>query len=197
MNIDRSEYVGEIYSSGILKTLMVDKSSSYSHLFGIFKDYDYMNHDEFKVSSSSIGAGLIQNFRLTPALNLYNEVFVNGIIFGSAGGDSIDVRAREYQYGPGCSAKIIFILKYGNRWKLYTRLKRYIIFNVEDLRLSRYENVNLLKAGAQVRVWNRFSIGGEYTLVSRKPMGSSISEVLQIRDIFRFYLVYHIGKNYL
>ncbi len=195
VNTDRSEYVGELFSSGILKPLLIKKGVSHSYLVGIFKDYDYMNHDEFKVSSSSIGTGIIQNLRLSSAFRLYNEVFVNGILFGSAGGDSIDVHERNYQYGPGVSGKVIFILKYRNSWKLYTRLKRYLIFNVEEMRISRYENINLLKAGIQVHVWNRLSVGGEYTLVSRKPVGSILPEVLQKRDIFRFYVVYHIGNN--
>ena len=194
LNFDRTDLVGEIYSNGLLKKIKIKRGKTYSYSVGIYKNYDFMNHDKFKVSSSSIGMGLIQNFELADGLDLYNEIFLNTIIFGSSGGDSVDVSEREYYYGPGLSAKLIFILKYKNNVNVYTRLKRYLVYNVEDLRLTRYENINLLKIGVQVHVWNPVSIGGEYTLASRRPIGSSVPQALQKQDIFRFYIIYHLGN---
>ena len=190
LNLGVNNYVGEIYSSGILKTFKVVNRGSYSRLSGIFKNYDFMNHDDFKVSSSSIGLGLIQNFGLIRGLPLYNEIMVSGIILGSAGDTSDDVFGRDYFYGPGISGKLAFILTKQNVGKVYLRLKRYFIFNLEDLRISQYENVNLLKLGAQVHIWNHFSLGGEYTLAMRESIGSIYPDDQQEQSIFRLYLIY-------
>ena len=190
LNLGVKNYVGEIYSSGILKTFKVVNRGSYSRLSGIFKNYDFMNHDDFKVSSSSIGAGLIQNFGLIQGLPLYNEIMVSGIILGSAGDTSDDGIGRDYYYGPGISGKLAFILTKQNIGKLYLRLKRYFIYNLEDLRISQYENVNLLKLGGQVHIWNHFSLGGEYTFAMRESIGSIYPNNQQEQSIFRLYLTY-------
>ena len=190
LNLGVNNYVGEIYSSGILKTFKVVNSGSYSRMSGIFKNYDFMNYDDFKVSSSSIGVGLIQNFGLIHGLPLYNEIMVSGIILGSAGDTSDDVFGRDYFYGPGISGKLAFILTKQNVGKVYIRLKRYFIYNLEDLRITQYENVNLLKLGAQVHIWNHFSLGGEYTLAMRESIGSIYPDDQQEKSIFRLYIIY-------
>lgn len=194
VNFGQRELVHEIYSSGLLKHLRTMNRPNYSRMTGIFKNYDYMNHDDFKVSSTSIGIGMIQSFLCASGISLYNEIASSFIILGSAG-DTSDEESypRDYLYGPGMSGKLVFVLENKQRWKVYLRLKRYLIYNYEDLTLSKYENVNLLKTGFQIHTWNSISLGGEYSVAMRQSVGNITLNDFQKNSIFRLYLIYNFG----
>jgi hypothetical protein len=196
INFGKEEFIGEVYSSGLLKKLNINTNSEYSQLLGIFQNYDFMNHDDFKVSSSSIGLGLIQNFNLPYNLTFFNEISTSAIILGSAGDTSDDINyIKDYYYGPGVSGKIILKLKKENYGNIYLRLKRYYIYNLENLSWSVYENVNLLKSGFQIKSWNSLSLGGEYTIARRQSKGNVSVNDDQINSIFRLYLIYHFKST--
>jgi hypothetical protein len=192
INFGIKEFVGEVYSSGLLKRINNISHNNYSQLFGIFKNYDFMNHDDFKVSSSSIGLGLIQNFDLQENLSLYNEITTSAIILGSAGDTSDDdIYQRDYYYGPGISGKIVLMLKKQGLGNVYVRLKRYYIFNLENFNRTIYENVNLAKTGFQINVFPKYSVGGEFTAAMRQSIGNVTINDFQMDSIFRFYMIYY------
>ena len=194
VNFGQRELVHEVYSSGLLKRLWTVNRSNYSRMTGIFKNYDYMNHDDFKVSSTSIGMGMIQSFSFASGISLNNEISSSFIILGSAGDTSDEGNnPRDYLYGPGLSGKLVFILEDQQRWKVYLRLKRYLIYNSEDLTLSKYENVNLLKTGLQIHTWNSISVGGEYRIAMRQSVGNVTVNEFQKDSILRLYLIYNFG----
>ena len=195
INFGKKEFIGEVYSSGLLKRLKNINTSNYSNLIGIFKNYDFMNHDDFKVSSTSIGLGLVQNFEFPYNLSLFNELSTSAIIIGSAGDTSDeDIYQRDYYYGPGMSGKIVLKLEKAKVGNIYLRLKRYYIFNLEDMSRSVYENVNLVKSGFQINVWRTVSLGGEFTAAMRQSVGNVSINDFQRDSIFRLYLVYSFGE---
>lgn len=193
VNFGKKEFVGEVYSSGLLKRINNISNNNYSQLIGLFKNYDFMNHDDFKVSSSSIGLGLIQNIELQEKLSLYNEIATSAIILGSAGDTSDeDISQRDYYYGPGISGKIVLMLKKQGLGNIYVRLKRYYIFNLENFNRNIYENVNLVKTGFQINVFPKYSVGGEFTAAMRKSIGNVSINDFQIDSIFRLNMIYNI-----
>ncbi len=196
LNIGREGYVGEIYTSGNLKSLLVKRQPHYSYMIGIFKDYDFMNQDQFKVSSSSVGLGAVQKYIFESGLRLNNEILVSGIIIGSAGNVDQTGVERDYYYGPGLSGKILIMLTKQHWGRLYLRLKRYFILNIEDFRTSRYENVNLIKTGVQIPLWQQLAFGAELTLATRKSVEGDPPYNSQKRGIIQFHLIYNIKSSY-
>lgn len=194
LNYYNGNLVGEIYSSGLLKIFNYGTDGRYSYRLGFIKDYDFMNHDDFKVSSSSFGFGIMQNVDITPIITWYNETILSAIILGSSGDTSDEIRTRDYYYGPGVSGKIFMVLTKRHVGNIYLRLKRYFVFNFEDLRTTAYENVNLIKLGLQLHVWNQISLGWEYTFASRKSLGRSTGNSHQDKRILQFHLIYHMGR---
>ena len=194
LNYYNGNLVGEIYSSGLLKIINYGTNGRYSYRLGFFKDYDFMNHDDFKVSSSSFGFGIMQNVDLTTTISWYNETLLSAIVLGSAGDTSDEIRTRDYYYGPGMSGKIFMVLTKRHMGNIYLRLKRYFVFNFEDLRTTAYENVNLIKLGLQFHVWNQISLGGEYTFASRRSLGRSTGNTHQDKRLLQFHLIYHMGR---
>ncbi|MBT3828730.1 MAG: DUF3943 domain-containing protein [Candidatus Marinimicrobia bacterium] len=196
VNFGIKEFVGEVYSSGLLLRLNNISNTNYSQLLGVFKNYDFMNHDDFKVSSSSIGLGLIQNIKLSHNLSLYNEVATSVILLGSAGDMSDDeIYQRDYYYGPGISGKFILMVKKQGIGNIYMRLKRYYIFNLEKFDKAIYENVNLAKAGFQINILPKYSVGGEFTAAMKKSIGNISINEFQRDSIFRLYFIYNFNSQ--
>ena len=79
---------------------------------------------------------------------------------------------------------------------LCARLKRYIIYNLDDLKFSKYENVNLLKTGFQFRIWKPISLGGEYSVAMRQSISNISIDNYQKNNLFRLYIIYHIGNKF-
>ncbi len=196
INFEQDGFVSEVYSSGLMKKLHLVKKTDYSRLAGIFKNYDYMNHDDFKVSSTSIGLGTVQAFSWPSQITLHNEFSTSLIILGSAGNTSNeDTVPRDYYYGPGLSGKLVFILENSQHWKVYFRLKRYLIYNVEDLVLSKYENVNLVTTGFQLQALPLISFGGEYRIARRQSIGNYSLKKFHKDSIFRLHIIFNFGKG--
>ncbi len=196
VNFGQRGAVNEVYSSGLLRPLRIVTKSSYSRMIGIFKNYDYMNHDDFKVSSTSIGLGMVQSYGFSSPWSLYNELSMSWIILGSAGDTSDEDRyMRDYLYGPGLSGKLVVVLKNKQWGNIYLRIKRYLIYNAEDLTLTKYENVNLLITGFQVRTWNSMSVGGEYRVAMRQSVGNITLNDYQRDSIFRLYAMFTFSST--
>ncbi len=197
VNFDQKKLVNEVYASGILKKLNTMKGEKYSGTVGVFKNFDFMNHDDFKVSSTSIGLGLVQSFNFRSDISLYNELAGSFIILGGAGDTSDDIPddMRDYHYGPGFSGKLVLLLEREERWQAYLRLKRYLIYNAEELTLSKYENVNLLITGIRINTWRTTSVGLEYRIAKRQSEGMVSVNDYQKDSIFRVYLSYNFGSG--
>jgi len=107
LNFSRREYVGEIYASGMLGKIYTRHANRSKLVVALFQNYDFMNQDDYKVSSSSIGPGLIHTYTLSPELTLGTHVNGSFIFMGSAGDILDDVETRDYHFGQGYSTKFM------------------------------------------------------------------------------------------
>ncbi len=197
LNFSREDYVGEIYASGMLGKLYtrhVDKSNM---VVAIFQNYDFMNQDDYKVSSSSVGPGIIHTYALSPKLVLGTHVNGSFIFMGSAGDISDDLDVRDYHFGQGFSTKFMSRLMWADRGQAYIRLKRYFIYAMEDDHVQGYENINLLTMGGQAKILDSYGLGLEYLLAGRTVSYLDIDrkDTLQKTSLYRVYLSYYIEDN--
>jgi hypothetical protein len=198
LNMSRTEYVGEIYSSGMLKKMYQKNKRNYKTVLGLFQNYDFMNHDDYKVSSASIGLNYLQFYRISPQLNLRSQIASSFIILGSAGDTSDETTGRDYHFGPGASGKIMIKFTWMQHLGMYFQLKRYFIYAVDESKVTHYENINLLNSGFQIHLYKGLSLGGEYDVAGRKITTEEHDlEFLQSGNIYRLYFVYQFVNTLL
>ncbi len=195
LNIGGNDPVAEIYASGMVKKLKTMKSNNSVSVLGIFHNYDFMNQDDYKVSVSSLGLGYIHNIKLSSNVQLLLHSSISSILMGSAGdtGDEYDNDdMRDYHSGPGFGGKIMVKTSVKNIGEIYLRLNRYFIYAMDKTNVEGYENINLLNAGFQVKVFGPIAMGGEYNIATRNfsPRGLTF-EFDQKDNIARIYLVYN------
>jgi len=197
LNFNRHDYVGEIYASGMLAKLYTRHTERSKLVVGMFQNYDFMNQDDYKVSSSSVGPGLIHVFSISPVLALGTHANGSFIFMGSAGDISDDVESRDYHFGQGFSAKFMGRMMWQGRGETYLRLKRYFIYAMEDVHVQGYENINLLTAGAKFKIKARYGVGMEYLVAGRTVsyLEADRRDTLQKTSLYRIYLSYYLEDN--
>ncbi len=197
LNFSRRDYVGEIYASGLLARLYTRHTDRSKSLVGIFQNYDFMNQDDYKVSSSSVGPGLIHAYAITPTLTLGAHANGSFIFMGSAGDISDDMETRDYHFGQGFSAKFMARFMWAEHGQAYVRLKRYFIYAMEEVHVEGYENINLLTSGGQFNVGSHYSIGVEYLMAGRTVSYLDIErkDTLQRTSLYRVYLAYKLEDS--
>ncbi len=202
LNAGRQDYVGEIYASGMVFRLYQYERKRHRATLGIFQNYDFMNNDDYKVSSSSIGPGMMHDFTINSEVSFRTQLATSFIFMGSAGDTNDEILAdgsevRDYHFGPGFSGKLITKVSWAKQGELYLRLKRYFIYVMEADEVEGFENINILNMGFQVRIFQSYSLGGEYGKVGRSVtyLDESWRDALQTGSIYRFYLHYHIAES--
>ena len=171
---------------------------NYKTVLGLFQNYDFMNHDDYKVSSASIGLNYLQFYRISPQLNLRSQIASSFIILGSAGDTSDETTGRDYHFGPGASGKIMIKFTWMQHLGMYFQLKRYFIYAVDESKVTHYENINLLNSGFQIHLYKGLSLGGEYDVAGRKITTEEHDlEFLQSGNIYRLYFVYQFVNTLL
>lgn len=202
INVGREDYVGEIYASGMVFRLHQHETRRHRATLGIFQNYDFMNNDDYKVSSSSIGPGIMHDYAISPKLSFRNQLATSFIFMGSAGDTSDEIpedgiAVRDYHFGPGFSGKVMIKVNWAERGDLYFRLKRYFIYVMGDDEIEGFENINILNMGFQARILKSYSLGGEYGKVGRSVtyLDESWRDTLQTGSIYRFYIHYHIAET--
>ena len=197
LNVNRRDYVGEIYASGMLSKLYIRHVNQSRLVLGVFQNYDFMNQDDYKVSSSSVGPGLIYSVSLSPDLAFGAHVNGSFIFMGSAGDISDAVDYRDYHFGQGYSAKFMGRVMWGDRGQAYLRLKRYFIYAMEDVHVQGYENINLLTMGGQLRIGSKYGLGVEYLIAGRTVsyLEADRRDTLQKTSLYRAYLAYYLEDS--
>jgi hypothetical protein len=197
LNFSRKDYVGEIYASGMLARFYSRHSEKSKLVVSLFHNYDFMNQDNYKVSSSSVGPGIIHVYSVTPKLSFGTHVNGSFIFMGSAGDISDDTKLRDYHFGQGFSAKFMSKIIWAQRGEAYLRVKRYFIYAMEESHVEGFENINLLTAGGHVRVWEKYGIGVEGLVASRTVSYLNVErrETLQNTSMYRVYISYSLANK--
>jgi len=197
LNFNRRDYVGEIYASGMLGRLYSRSTEQSKLVVAVFQNYDFMNHDDYKVSSASVGPGVIHIYSISPKLTLGTHANGSLIMMGSAGDINDDIETRDYHFGQGFSTKFMGKLIWADRGQAYIRLKRYFIYAMEDVHIQGYENINLLTAGGQLKIGKRYGLGLEYLVAGRTVSYLDIdrSDTLQKTSLYRFYFSYYLTDS--
>ncbi len=197
LNFSRQDYVGEIYASGMLAKLYTRHGDRSKMVIGIYQNYDFMNQDDYKVSSTSVGPGLIHIYSFTADLTL--GIHTNGsfIFMGSAGDISDTDELRDYHFGQGFSTKFMSRFIWADKGQAYLRLKRYYIYAMEDAHVEGYENINLLTAGGQINVGKKYGLGLEYLIAGRTVsyLAKDRKDTLQKTSLYRVYISYHLADS--
>lgn len=133
--------VSEFNTIGALWGKQIWKKTPRVLSFGVFQHFDYYDSEHipgseiksapYRISQAvAAGPGLLYHKSSTPAdkVDIYGELYANGIGLGGSLTDYYRVGERDYNLGSGYSVKVFTGITYNKRWTFLLNLENYHIF---------------------------------------------------------------------
>lgn len=149
-----------IFSSGMLLGRNLNLDTGNHGAIGLFKSFNFLNNRVYKISSSSVGAGVITSHSLNNKLLWNNSLIASIIVMGGVNSLYAEEVERDYNLGPGTSAKYESSLNVNHFARIYLRYKHYWIHPLSGAKGNEY--VDILMLGASVLFSPQQSLNFEF-----------------------------------
>ncbi|HDP98343.1 MAG TPA: DUF3943 domain-containing protein [bacterium] len=189
LSYSRTNSIIEIYGTGMLWGKNLSMSFDRWSLIGIFKNFDILYNETYKISASSIGSGVMISSPISEKTRLNNIVILSGIILG--GVNSIDTaikNERDYNIGHGANGKIESTLSIINFGKFYFRFNGYWLHTFVGIVGD--ELIGIMTVGSQLKIIGPVSLAIEYINYDRHGEYVDYPSVRKNNFALRTYLSY-------
>ncbi len=105
LNSNDKKTVSRIQVRGNLSATDVSRSEDHTLVFSAYQHFDYVNNQAVEIGGQSVGGALLYRRQLSDSWGLNLNGFLNALLIGGITSEYAEVVEREYDYGPGLSAK--------------------------------------------------------------------------------------------
>jgi len=158
------------------------------NLIGLFQHFDYLANDVYQVAASSIGGGVISRFPAYDGMLLYTSCHLNALILGGSNSAYAQVSGRDYNLGPGYSAKLESWLRNEKYGELYFSYLNYWIYTLSGA--SGNELITITNGRIETPIWKDLGVGIEYLYYHREGKYDNHDDIIAENNELRSYLTY-------
>lgn len=165
VNVGPGDNIVGVFASGVLWDNRIQLFDNSKNILGIYKEIDILINTIYKLSATSVTGQMINTIPLSSKLSMINHIGVSAILMGATNSQYASEFGKDYNIGPGASAKIgiKFSLKdYGN---IYANFKRYWIHTLSGAESEEF--VGLLNTGISLDIYNNTELGLNFLLYER------------------------------
>jgi len=165
VNIGPGDNIVGIFASGVLWGYRIKLFDNSKNILGIYKEVDILINTIYKLSATSVTGQMINTIPLSSKLSMINHIGVSAILMGATNSQYASEFGKDYNIGPGASAKIgiKFSLKdFGN---VFANFKRYWIHTLSGAESEEF--VGLLNTGISFDIYNKTELGLNLLLYER------------------------------
>ncbi|MDW7680329.1 MAG: DUF3943 domain-containing protein [bacterium] len=187
LSLSRTNNIIEIYGTGMLWGKNLTMLPERWGLIGIFKNFDFLYNETYKISASSIGAGVLINAPLSAKIRFDNSVILSGVVLG--GVNSVETAIennRDYNIGHGVNGRIESTFAIKNVGKLYLRYNRYWLHTFVGTEGDEW--IGIMTVGSQLKIIGPVALSMEYINYDRHGEYSDYPSVRKNNFALRTYL---------
>jgi len=165
VNIGPTDNIVGIFASGVLWDKRIKLFDNSKNMLGIYKEVDILINTIYKLSTTNVTGQMINTILLSSKLSMINHIGVSAILMGATNSQYASVYGKDYNIGPGASAKIgikISLKDFGN---VFANYKRYWIHTLSGAESEEF--VGLLNTGISLNVFNKTELGLNLLLYER------------------------------
>ncbi len=149
-----------IFTSGMLWGKNFNQVPGNHGVYGLFKSFNFLTNSVYKISASSVGAGVITSHSLSDKLLWKNSLIASAIIMGGVNSLYAEEVGRDYNLGPGAAAKYESSLSINPFAQMYVRYRHYWIHPISGAKGNEY--VDILMLGARLVFSKAHSLSFEF-----------------------------------
>lgn len=164
--LSRDNLIVGIFGSGLLWGKNINLPGSTDGILGVFTDFDYLHNAIYKLSATSIGGKMINNFILSRSINLSTAASLTGIIIG--GTNSIRTEEeleRDYNLGPGLNTEIESTITFAEVGSVYLKWQHYWLHTISGADAN--DLLMFITAGTSLNIVSNISFNIEYLQYDR------------------------------
>ena len=154
-----------IFANGMLFEKNVDLFGARNATIGLFKNFNFLNNRVYKISSSSVGGGLLTRHTFGNRSKWDNKLVTSVIVMGGLNSLYALEVGRDYDLGPGISVKYESIYSIRQMVNFYLRYKHYWIHPLSGAKGNEY--VDILMLGARLFLGQRQGLRLEFIKYDR------------------------------
>ena len=145
VNIGPGDNIVGIFAGGVVWDNNIKLFGSTKNIVGIYKEIDILINTIYKLSATSVTGQMINTVILSPSLSLVNSFGISAILMGGTNSQYASETGKDYNIGPGASAKAGFKIMIEDFGNISINYKRYWIHTLSGA--DSEEFVGLLSAG--------------------------------------------------
>jgi len=149
-----------IFASGMLWGKNFNLRAGGQGVFGFFKNFNFLTNRVYKISASSVGAGIKTHHALNKRISWENSLIASLIVMGGVNSLYAEEVGRDYNLGPGATATYETSIHIDPLAQVYAHYKHYWIHPISGAKGNEY--VDILMFGSRFFITEAQSISFEF-----------------------------------
>ncbi len=165
LSLSEDDNITAVYGSGVIWDTKVRLFGTPTNVVGVYKEIDMIINTIYKLSGTSLTSRLTNQFQLSPGVTITNSLSVSAILMGATNSEYASEDGKDYNIGPGASARIGTHFQIDNSGGISFDYKRFWIHTLSGAEGEEF--VGLLKIGADYALHHAAVLGIDFMLYER------------------------------
>jgi hypothetical protein len=186
VNLAKDDNIVGIFASGMIWDGNLELSKTSKNIIGVYKEIDIHINTVYKLSATSVTGQIINTVPISSTTSLQNHIGLSAILMGGTNSEYASEYGKDYNIGPGASAKVGFSLAFENFGEFYSNYKRYWIHTLSGADSEQF--VGLLNVGMNYNLFSKTSLGLDFLLYERYGDYKYFPDTQDVNSAVRFYI---------
>ncbi len=186
VNFTKGDNIVGIFASGVVWDGKLELFEKSKNIIGIYKEVDIHINTIYKLSATSITGQIINTIPLSSSVSLQNHAGLSAILMGGTNSQYAIEYGKDYNIGPGASAKLGFNFNFKDLGEFYSNYKRYWIHTLSGADSEQF--VGLLNIGLNYQLADKTFLGLDYLLYERYGEYKNYPDTQDANSALRFYV---------
>ena len=190
ISLTKDDNIVGIFASGVLWDTKINMFGNSKGVLGAYKEVDILINTVYKLSATSVTGQLIGVLDISPTALLQNSLSLSAILMGATNSQYAIEYGKDYNIGPGASARIssnLLIKNYGN---VHAAYKKYWIHTLSGAKSEEF--VGLLKIGTTVELNSHLNLGLDFLLYERLGHYKEFPDTQTANSAVRVYAQFNV-----
>ncbi len=186
VNIAQGDNIVGIFASGVLWDNKLKLFENSKNIIGVYKEVDIHINTIYKLSATSVTGQIINTIPFSSSTSMINYFGLSAILMGGTNSHYASELGKDYNIGPGASAKVGIKISFENFGELYSNYKRYWIHTLSGAVSEEF--VGLLNMGINYQLSNNNFFGLDFLLYERYGDYKYLPDYTDSNTALRIYI---------